>query len=386
VRQFKTELTAYRLGITAANLKASEGLESFSENKAFLPNYLSFYRHELQCDTPESAVRIMMNGEYVEWAVAKSEIIDQPDVPSVKFPESNTETKWPWKYGAEGLQNEDLFVWDEPDMEKRAYFRQKYADIGKYLFSICVFRAGNGPRMSGDHSWIRLITPEGKVYEFGKYRPPQIKGRMTALMKHHAVIQSPDCSTMWPIPPKERRRGDNPPLRHTDHTKRTKILFEITPENFHRAKDKVLEMQRQQGLQFGLFGESCMVFVNQIANICGIQLKTEASIMKLILPPKLIPIVDRIAKLIERLLPKILFDILYFIPGLCTNIFCLYLGAGVRSRVDGTRHIGSLRDFLNPYKSMLHHPWYVATIVKAEINQHRPKGSFEIPAPFRTST
>ena len=232
--------------------------------------------------------------------------------------------------------------------------------------------------MSGDHSWIRLITPEGKIYEFGKYRPPGIKGRMTALVKHDALIQSPDCSTMWPIPPKEKRRGENPPLRHTDHTVRTKISFEISEEQFHRAKDKVLELQRAQNLQFGLFGESCMVFVNQVANICGIRLKTEASIMKLILPPKLIPLVDRIAKL----LPKLLFDILYYIPGLCTNVFCLFLGAGVRSKVDGTRHIGNLWDFLNPYKSMLHHPWYVASLVKAEIDRSRPEGSFEIPAQF----
>lgn len=379
VRRFKTELTAYRLGITSENLNASKGLESFSETKAYLPNYLSFYRHNLICDSPTSAVKILMDGVYTEWATAKEKIVDQPDVPGIRVPGLKEPTKWPWKYGKNGLQNQDLFVWDEKDLIERSYFREKYAKLGKFIFSYCVFRAGNGPRMFNDHSWVRLITPEGNVYEFGKYRPPEIKGRKTALVKHAAVIQSPDCSTMWPVPPKKKRQGDNPPLKHTDHTKRTKIDFEIDQQRFNKALGIILKMQREGGLQFGLFDESCAVFVNRIANECGIQFETRATILKLILPAKLIPIVDRITKYI----PELFFKILYFIPGLFTNAFCLFLGAWRMSHVDRKRHIGSLRDFLNPYKSVLHHPWYAATLVKKEVKESRSKGSYEIPAQFR---
>ncbi len=161
---------------------------------------MSFYNHELKCDTEESPIQILMNGNYTDWNTAKSTIIDKPDCEGVPSKISGTQIKWPWKYGKLGLQNEDLFVWNESTLEDRAFVKEKYRQAGKYLFSYCVFHSTKGPRTRGDHAYIRLITPEGKIYEFGKYRPLEISGRETILIKHDEVITNPESSTSWPTP------------------------------------------------------------------------------------------------------------------------------------------------------------------------------------------
>lgn len=379
LREFKTELTAYRLGITSGNLNASVGLETFTEKKGYLPNYLSYYNHSLKTVSADSPVQIKMNGVYVNWSEAKTAIVDKEDAPGIKIEGLKKPVSFAWKYGREGLHNKDLFTTTLQDIEDRALISEKYRAKGKWLFSYCIFHSDNGPRFGGDHSWIRLINPDGKIYEFGKYRPPEIKGLTTLLVNHNEVFQSPDCSTMWPVAPKEKRQGDRPSLRHTDGSKRTKMHFEIDEAKFKASMTKIEKTLQKKDQSFGLFTDSCAVFANSIAGKCGIKLNTQASMIKLLLPAKLIPLIDRIVQYI----PGILFKILYFVPGVTMNACCLIMGAARRSRVDGKRHIGSVRDFFNPYKSMLHHPWYVATQVKASLDKLRKKGDYSIPAQFQ---
>lgn len=368
LKHLKTELTAYRLGITVANMDASPGLQEFSEQKAFLHNYLAFYRHTLQTLDENSPVRIMLEGKYVDWTIAKAEIVDAPDVKGI----------WPRKYGPKGLINSDFGVWEDP--HPRAYHTPKHPAPGKYLFSYCVFSSWLSPRFTGEHSWFRLTTPEGLVYEFGKYRPPKIWSLTKALLNYPATIQSPDMTTMWPVAPK-----NTPPVKHTDGLQITEIHFEISKHSFEKALEKITEIKRQDELTFGLFDDSCVVMVNEVARECGIDIDTSASMLKLVLIKLRVPLkwVEKFNKL-QASLPPVLVNILYFIPAVLTNIvLCFIFGARKRYKPGGKRHIDSLWDILDPKKSTLHHPWYLSTIIRNDVEANRPKGQpFGIPKKF----
>lgn len=360
LKKLKTEFTAYRLGITTANLKASPELQQFTDTKSFLYNYLAYYGHTLKTESDQSPVQILMNGKDVSWDDAKTSIVDQPDVQGV----------WPWKYGPNGLKNDDFAAWDDP--ETRTYQIKKHPLPGAYLFTYCAFCVPKAPRYSGEHSWLRLTTPEGSVYEFGKYRPPRVWKLEKALVNFPATIQSPDMNTMWPVEP-----DCNPVLKSCEGTRIIEIHFEITQKDFEKALEKIKEIKQRKNLVFGLFDDSCVVMVNEVAAVCGIHLKTESSMLKLYFPLSVIIALNKIQKYV----PKFVVDVIYYIPAVFTNIMlCLFMGARARYTPGGKRHINSLWDLFNPEKSMLHHPWYLAAVIGAEVEANRPEGRpFGIP-------
>jgi hypothetical protein len=359
-KNLKAEFTAYRLGITRANMDASPELQQFTDTKAFLYNYLSHYEHSLKVESAVSPVQILMNGEYVDWEVAKSVLVDQPDLPGV----------WPWKYGEKGLKNDDFAEWEDP--EERAYLGKKHPLPGAYLFTYCAFCVPKAPRYSGEHSWFRLTTPEGKVYEFGKYRPPRVWKLEKALVNFPATIQSPDMNTMWPVEP-----DCECPIKRSEGTKVIELHFEISEEDFNRALEKVKSIKKRKNLTFGLFDDSCVVMVNEVAAVCGIRLDTASSMLKLYFP---LPVIKRWNK-IQRRLPGWFVSVIYFLPAVFTNLMlCLFMGAAARFTPEGKRHINSLRDLFNPEKSLLHHPWYLAAVIAPEVEANRPEGKpFGIP-------
>ncbi len=163
-----------------------------------------------------------------------------------------------------------------------------------------------------------------------------------------------------------------PPLVHSDYTKRTKAHFEIDEEKFTNALQYIIERQNKKNSFFQIPNNSCVTFANDIARLCGIDIgDTSATLVKLCLPIRLIPLVDRIMKFV----PAWLFTVLYIIPGIMTNVICLAFGGLSRSRLDGTRFFQSPFDFFNPYKSLQHHPWYVATHLLPKLNGIKISGS-----------
>ncbi len=368
LKTLKTELLAYRLGITSENLKASEGLQEFTEKKAFLYNYLAFYRHILQTDTPTSPVKVMIDREYLGWNTKKAqELMKAKDV----------EGLWPYKYGKNGLQNEDLTNWIDP--ETRAFEHKEHPFPGKYLFTYCTYTSSLGPRFEGDHSWFRLTTPKGKIYEFGKYRPPRSFSIWKALMKLPATLQSPDSSSLWPVAPDPADDNGEPPLIHTDGVIRTRIHFEITEEQFHKALETVKSLQRNGQLSFGVADGSCVMLTQQMAEICGIKIETRSSLYKIALPLPVIRIVDKISKYIPPTIRKIL----YFIPGIFVNlIMCVVFGALAGEKEN--RYFNTIGELLDPNKSLVHYPWYLATRIKEDVEASRPAGNpCGIPEQFR---
>ena len=370
LKEFKKELTAYRLGITSANLDASSGLEAFTNSRAYLYNHLAFYEHIL---LPESLsenapIKILMGGRYVSWEDAKAAVVDQPDVQGL----------WPLKYDQFGLTNKDYGEWRNP--HARTYYARKHPAPGKFLFTYCLFCSKIAPRFSGDHAWFKLTTPEGLVYEFGKYRPPYISHVSSALINYPAKIQSPDLSSAWPVAPKEGL-----PLNYTDNTQIVEIPFEITQKDFEKALDKITSIQEHANNTFGLFDNSCLVLANDIAKECNIEIDTSTSMVKLVCSKFHLP--DRYIKWYNKWqekVPPVIINIVFFIPGVLSNlILCAFFGARSRYAEGGPRHIDSLWDILNPNKSILHHPWYLANIVKDEIEKNRPEGKpFGIPKKF----
>jgi hypothetical protein len=371
LKRLKKELTAYRLGITSTNMDASPGLQEFTDKKAFLYNFLSFYGHTLKTDpkNENSEVHILMNDHYVPWTKAKTAIVDQPDAPGI----------WPRKYDEHGLINSDFSEWSDP--ETRAYKSCNHTAPGKYLFTYCIFTSWLEPRFTGEHSWFRLTTPNGMIYEFGKYRPPRIWGLSTALVNYPATIQSPDMTSMWPVAPQ-----DPPPIKHTDGLFIAEIPFEITKDDFERALKKIIEIKQSGNHTFGLFDDSCVVLANEVAEECGIKIDTSTSMIKLFLIKLRFPIwgIELYNKMQSKL-PNVVVNVLYYIPAVLTNILlCALFGARKRFKPGGKRHIDSLWDIFDPSKSTLHHPWYLATVIKDDVEANRPKGNpFGIPKKFR---
>lgn len=370
LKTLKTELTAYRLGITVANMDASPGLQEFTDKKAFLHNFLAFYDHILKTENENSEVQILMNDRYVPWPEAKAAVVDQADAPGI----------WPRKYGEHGLINSDFSEWSDP--ETRAYPLQKHPLPGKYLFTYCIFTSWLEPRFTGEHSWFRLTTPEGVVYEFGKYRPPRIWGLTTALVNYPATIQSPDMTSMWPVAPQ-----DAPPIKHTDGLFIAEIPFEITEDDFERALKKITEIKQRGNHTFGLFDDSCVVLANEVARECGIEIDTSSAMMKLFVIKLRFPLKGiEVFNKIQSKTPKVIVNALYYIPAVLTNlVLCALFGARKRYKAGGKSHIDSVWDIFDPSKSTLHHPWYLATVIKDDVEANRPRGKpFGIPKKYQS--
>lgn len=355
--QFKTEFMAYRLGITSDNLNASIGLAHFVE-KDFTYNTLAFYKHELRVTSPISPVQILMKGEYVDWEEAKTVACDEPNVDGL----------WPWKYGPQGIQNKDLAVWSRHDYEERAFTHKKHPSPGKYVFSFCVHIYDKKPKCVGSHSWVRFTTPDGKIYEFALYRPPNTWSPSTALVRKPATIQCPDYSSWYPVSVTER-------------TVRRKLHFEVSKVAFERGLSYIFALQdRRENLTFAMMHGNCVAFTMNVAFECGININPRASTIKLLMPPAVIRTADRV----QDFVPDIFILMLYFIPAVLTNIVLAKFLGGAQPGCGEKAHYDTVGDYLNPEKSMLGHPWYLVHQIKARVESSRPPGEpLGIPYAFR---
>ncbi len=115
-------------------------------------------------------------------------------------------------------------------------------------------------RPSGDHSWLRLKTPDGKIFSFGIQAPLT---KFKDLFKNRLKIVLGGCA-------------DNPDRyetmdRHENFFHETEIA--INEEKFETLKNE-MERISKLGVPFGWLSSNCTTMIRKLLNKVGIQIKS----------------------------------------------------------------------------------------------------------------
>ena len=321
------ELLALKLGITSDVFASNDGFEKFAA-ESHLERYLLEYHQELQVND-NKCLSILMDGQYVPWKQAE-EAMSQ-------FPKHIGSPLQPWMYGPEGIQNGDMYDWSR----FKPYKQANLDEWGRrYVFELVVF-CGNTPHKTGDHSWLRLRTPEGDVYGVGLYRP-QKRGGLEDNVKlpfrvKRGYLMMPDITEFWPGERRFLRVG-------------------ITEEQFHTMVEAIEEDKRQDQLVFQLFQSNCVLWAAHIAKKAGITIPVgSSSLGRLLTPRRLEPLLDMVPSSVKKVAERI--------AAFIFNLSQLALGAGVvdqdviqHNGPNVRPHIASWRDLFDPKKMILYHP------------------------------
>jgi hypothetical protein len=323
------ELLAYKLGIPASAFDSpiNSGFKQFASFPP-LERYLGEYGHRLQVDEVSGEIKILQNGVLQPWSS-----VTEPTV-GCKFKAASQ----PWTYGPDGVQDKDMFEWTELTPYKKedpAQWDHQYI----FEFSIC---SADTPRKTGDHSWIRLKTPEGDIYSVGLYRPgkrDQLDNWKFPLRIKQGILMSPDVSEFWPTPIQ-------------------RIPVAITKEQFLEIKREIEQNKKDNELTFQLFHGNCTLYTSRLAAMADIALPSKKPLWKVVAPAAVVEGIERIG----NCLPSIVSRVAAVSTGIITNFGLLLLGASIvdaRVRQYQTNvkpHIGSISDLFNPAKSELNHP------------------------------
>lgn len=330
IESLKNEVTAAKLGITSAILDKNPGLQRFAE-KTYIERYIMHYGHEIMVNPDTLEVSILMGGIYQPWSRVYAEI--QSWVPTTQ------KMNQVWVYGEDGLQNKNMYDWSE----LLPYKKGNSADWNcQYVFEFCTCQNPDSV-YSGNHSWIRLKTPEGDIYSVGLYAPN--KGGWTQNLANNfnvypAYLMSPDVSEFWDFPI-------------------STLEIAITEDHFLAMKKAIEEDKINERVVFQQFNSSCMLFGKKIAAIGGIDIPTNAHVYKILAPPSF---GEKCEQFLDKL-PDTARKICVTIGSFFINCLHLILGGGKLSKdlnenqkAVAKPHITSTADLLNPEKACLHHP------------------------------
>jgi hypothetical protein len=214
------------------------------------------------------------------------------------------------------------------------------------VFEFCVcstYEPHDVPHVTGDHAWLQLKTPDGKIYNVGPYRDAKtgtIDNWILPLRLKNAYLMSPDVSEFWPC-------------------KIWRLGFEITEAQFFEMVKKIESDKAKDQETFQLFQHNCLMWVESVARIGGIQLDTADSVLRLFIPRKWKPYVDAVV----GVLPTIVKKVLCVISAFFVNCILLAFGAGVIDKkvkalgVNVLPHISTPLDMFRFSKTILHHPF-----------------------------
>lgn len=235
-----------------------------------------------------------------------------------------------WQYGQEGAQNRTFYDWTE-----WTPFRTTFPQ-DQYTLEICCLCADHF-RLFGDHSWIRIITPEGKIYSAGLYREDNFVS--TGCEWKKGRIQSPDISEFWKEP---------------IHTR----SFPIEESGFQAIKKRLEEDHQKSDLHFHVIGRNCTAYTMELASLANVSFPTKISFLHNFIPLKL----QEWGKSLHPQPLKRLADWSWswIKTGLCILLNCAQLALG-SMRISKTftpeeasrfrPHLRSYLDLLNPRKA-----------------------------------
>lgn len=329
ISECRKQLLAMKLAIDADVFDANPGFQKFA-SKYHLERYMMEYRHSLTIDPESKKISILKEGKLEAWQEKMA-----LNVPKQK----EGHPSQPWIYGADGLQNQDMYNWSE----LMAFKNGNPADWGhRYIFEFCAICSAS-PQKTGDHSWFRLKTPSGEIYSIGLYRPG--KGGLFdnlhfPLRVKEGYLMQPDVSEFWP--------GET-----------QTIPFEITQNDFLEMKRVIEEDKKHDKQVFQLLQSNCVLYTKKIARIAKIEIPTAVSVARLLTPKALDPAINAMC----RVLPNCIIKVVSAVCAFFYNLVQLALGAGrvdekVKDRIGRSvqPHLASIRDVFSISKAELHHP------------------------------
>ena len=248
------ELLAYKIGVPSSVFEcdANQGFEQFASKPPLAP-YLEEYDHTVKIGANEE-VWLLKDDVYTPWSWLKE---------GIQIPKRDPAADRPWPYGPQGVQNKNMFEWTE----LKPYKQEDPAQWGnQYIFEFCCCCDPKMPHFTGDHSWLRLKTPEGDIYCVGLYRPHKhdpMKKYKFPLREQKGYLQQPDMSEFWGIPV-------------------YRIPFAITEEQFKAMKQMVEQDQQKDTEIFQLIGKNCTQYVEKIGGLAEIKLPIEKPFWELL--------------------------------------------------------------------------------------------------------
>ena len=264
--ELRLAITAFKIGIPFELLSQHLDFATFSQKNA-IHRYLLVYNHELKYD--ENKIWILYEGVYTDWKSISGFIVGL-----------NGEIKG--QYSRHGIIRVKLHEWnvlnpfiytlpvgidkDPENISTGLPVLMKHDWGNRYILDICAWIIAN-PRLTGDHLWHRLKTPNGEVYSIGQYRPRKLRSHEQFLfpMKIKTCqFFAPDLCEFWSGP-------------------YTKLSIEISENQFFKMKGKMENDQNRQEHVYQLFDENCVDYTMSICNLAGIDFPTKLHISDILI-------------------------------------------------------------------------------------------------------
>ena len=327
------------------------GFEKFArENR--LERCLIVFDHKLQVAS-DGKLSIFYQGKFQPWEAVREIALAKPQDLIGSASEFYNP---PIKYSSNGVVNESRYAWTELKPLKR----EENPSWGKrYILEICCLCTGH-LRLFGDHTWVRLKTPEGDIYAPGIYR--EDNDIWTGFTLKKGKVQNPDVSEFWP---------------EKIHT----ISFEISEEAFFKIKQKIESDHNEDRLHFQLVEENCTNYALDLAKIAGIDIPTKVNFVSNFIPEKLQKTTQALGNHLPRPIKGVVdkgFAINHYLYSVFFNIVDATLGGTKLSDSFSTEeksvlkpHIASPWDILKTSKLDFRSPYVLAFILAKEIDEER---------------
>ncbi|KAJ3122161.1 hypothetical protein HK098_003079 [Nowakowskiella sp. JEL0407] len=235
-------------------------------------------------------------------------------------------------------------------------------DWGKrYVCEICSWVV-NEPRLARDHLWIRLKTPDGKVYSIGQYRPQKMNAYDTLVFPMKIKISklmSPDICEFWTGP-------------------YTTISFQITKTQFEKMKTQIELDQKRGEHVYQAMHQNCVNYAMNLLALAGVYLPNKLPLIELLVRS------NRVKKLGKEVYqssytPAFVRNLLASIWTVLINSWAVFFGAGmvdnqikVQPKFASVEpFIRNLKDLTNPEKTITQHPYVIGMYVRKTVEEWR---------------
>lgn len=346
VNDLQKEVTAAKLGINAKDLDNNPGLQEFCE-RHHLERYLLIFNHSLQIN-PEGQINILKDNRLESWSTVFLESknwFQKSQMPSLA-----------WVYGQEGIQNRDMYEWDE----LKPFMKGDPADWHhQYVFEICSCHNPLSIK-NGVHSWFRLKTPSGDIYSAGLYRSEKTdwtENLKFPLRIKPGYLMQPDVSEFWDF-------------------EITAVDFAITEEQFHQIKETVERDKKNENLLFQAFDNNCLVYNKKLAKIGGVDFPTLENILTFAVSGSTARQVGKFFGKLPSFVQKICLHISAFfinLGQLCFGGAMIDSGLNEQQRRKAVPLFNSFLDLFDVSKVYVNHPNTISQVIYKNVKKWRRK-------------
>jgi hypothetical protein len=358
--ELKTELVAFRLGISSRALQSEKnpGFKEFAEGKPPLAPYLAYYEDVLQeRDDGTILIRRAPDGVFVDWSEAK------PIIDDFRLKHADLKTVEPCFYGQDGLQAKNRFEWRDLEPIRSKILNKNFTE-SKYFAAICSCTEER-PKLGGDHSWIRLVSQENdgsgqikeEIYSVGLYSPygKPWEQKIAPLAVQKGFLQI-DTSEFYPY--------------QIDAIQR-----EINQNQFTKIKE-TLERHKQEEIGgnpqlIQLCGRNCTAYAMGVLRGAGVDLPDiKENGLSLLGRTSKLALLGNAANTIDSYFPLRVSRTLEKVTAVIVNVVFLCAGAGTKHRgieeSDFSPRYTSLQDIFSKDTLLVEHPWGVRRVARKE--------------------